>query len=571
MRYARLVLLGLVAALAALLIAAPTGRADEPPEPDMSGEVVLVPPPPPPPEPGVGDAPSPDQTSEFMAGSVVASVVFVESSGGSGNCSPADPQTENWSAARQTQVLNEISAGLAFWTSRANGPVRSFQLDNWGSQPTSCEPITRQSGDRLDWIPDVLTAMGYSGGDLSGSRSFADSRRDALGADWGFVIFVVDSYNDTDGKFTNGYFALAYLNGPYMVMTYDNDGWGINNMNLVTAHEIGHIFGAADEYAGSGCSPAHTRGYLNEANTSCNNGGITSDISIMGEYGEQINPNVDVSTSARNAIGWRNPATGDGGRVVVDVVRTGGAFLYPYMPDPTSDITPTYSGHAWDGAYPPGGENSNGMDHYPVGISKVERAEWKVDGGAYTTATANDGAFDEVFELYTFTPSPMAYGTHTFYARSVNNFGHLSSPDSDTLTIAPDSDGDAVVDPLDNCPNWYNPGQDLPPWPVPADDPDCDGSSGYEEGFVGTDATDACPDDLDDDAWPVDMAAAEGYGKHDRAVNILDMVQLTAPYFNTSPPDPNYSERRDLNGDGSINILDVVRLGPPMFNQTCTP
>ena len=61
--------------------------------------------------------------------------------------------------------------------------------------------------------------------------------------------------------------------------------------------------------------------------------------------------------------------------------------------------------------------------------------------------------------------------------------------------------------------------------------------------------------------WPADLSSPEGYGKHDGTVNILDIVQLTPPVFNTSPPDPNYSIRKDFNGDSVINILDIVRLG----------
>jgi len=235
----------------------------------------------------VAGAPTSTQTSEFMAGSAAASVVFVESSGGTGNCSPADSQSENWSSARQTTVLSEIADGLAFWTARSSRPAPlTFVLDNRGTQPTSCEPIERPGGgpssDEPKWIADVLTAMGFpatTANYYSVARSFADSRRTALGADWGFVIFVVDSLNDalndtdgTAGEFSNGASAYAYLDGPFMVMTYDNDGWFISRMNLVLLHETGHIFGALDEYASSGCSTADSWGYLNAANISCNNG-----------------------------------------------------------------------------------------------------------------------------------------------------------------------------------------------------------------------------------------------------------------------------------------------------------
>ena len=246
-----------------------------------------------------------------------------------------------------------------------------------------------------------------------------------------------------------------------MVMTYDNDNWGIGYMNLVTAHETGHIFGALDEYASSGCSTADSWGYLNVANASCNNGGVTTDKSIMGEGSEQVDPSVDVSTSARGAIGWRNPAG-----AIVDVVRTATVSLTPYTPDPTSDNTPTYSASAGNTPYPPGGCNTIGGFCYvwpsPVTVSKVAGAEWNLDGGGFTSlgVVPTDGAFDEETDPYTFTPqSPVASGTRTFGTRSTNNFGHISSVATDTLTITPpDQDGDGIPDALDNCPETYDTG-----------------------------------------------------------------------------------------------------------------
>jgi hypothetical protein len=107
-----------------------------------------------------------------------------------------------------------------------------------------------------------------------------------------------------------------------------------------------------------------------------------------------------------------------------------------------------------------------------------------------------------------------------------------------------------------------------PPFAV---DSDGDAFTNTEEAFVGTDPLDACPDDVNDDAWPSDLASLEGYGKHDGVINILDIVQLTPPYFSVREHKKNYSERKDFNGDGIINILDIVRLTPPMFGQSCTP
>jgi hypothetical protein len=54
-------------------------------------------------------------------------------------------------------------------------------------------------------------------------------------------------------------------------MHYDNDGWGPNNIDRVFAHETGHIFGAPDEYAASGCNCGGSHGHFGQANGNCEN------------------------------------------------------------------------------------------------------------------------------------------------------------------------------------------------------------------------------------------------------------------------------------------------------------
>jgi FtsP/CotA-like multicopper oxidase with cupredoxin domain len=132
-----------------------------------------------------------------------------------------------------------------------------------------------------------------------------------------------------------------------------------------------------------------------------------------------------------------------------------------------------------------------------------------------------------------------------------------------TPTPCPDSDSDGWCDSEDNCTS-------VPTvWFVPPGDTDCDGFTDAEEAFVGTDPNDACPDtptpnDEADDRWPAGL-------NDDQIIDIEDIVQLTPPYFNTFPPNPNYSIRKDFNGDGVIDIEDITRLTPPTFNQVCTP
>jgi hypothetical protein len=344
-------------------------------------------------------------------------------------------------------VLSEITQGTTFWTSRANRPPLNFVIDNLGTAPTSCEPITRLFNPFLErgkWIADVLTAEGFPATPSTHSsvaRTLVAARRANYGADWGILILVVDSLNDADGVSPDGRGGGADLNGPIQYLTWDNGGWGIDRMHLVSLHETGHNFGALDEYNG-GCSTADSWGYHNVANASCNNGGITTDISVMGEGWELTNPAADVSVSARGAIGWRNPS-GPSGQIV-DVVRTSTASITPFAPDPTTDPTPTYAASAGNQPFPPGGCNTlNGVcwrTPSPVTISKVSGAEWSLDSGPWTSqgVVPNDGAFDEeTGEGFTFTPaSSVASGAHTFSVRAVNQFGDSSAAASDGLTIS---------------------------------------------------------------------------------------------------------------------------------------
>jgi hypothetical protein len=98
-------------------------------------------------------------------------------------------------------------------------------------------------------------------------------------------------------------------------------------------------------------------------------------------------------------------------------------------------------------------------------------------------------------------------------------------------------------------------------------DSDGDGFSDTVEQFMGTLPTTACPatpaaDDEEPDAWPTDF-------DDNQVVDILDIVRLTPPVFGSEPPNPNYSSRKDLTGDGAINILDVAQVAPPAFGSGC--
>ena len=370
-------------------------------------------------------APGVFETSEFFIGSVTVTIITPESNGA------IDVNRENWSAARQNTVVAKISEGLQWWKDNTHAPADlSFVYDIKHSQATSYEPIHRSSADEGLWIAEIMTNLGFPGSNyFTQVSNYLHNRRGQLGTDWAIAIFVVDSNNDADGEFSNGSFAYSYVNGPFTIMTYDNDSWGISGMNNVTAHENGHLWGALDEYASSGCTTSETSGYLNIANTNCENGSPTED-SIMRNAADQTDiayPNHLVSTPARQMVGWRD-SDGDGKELYDPVDTIPSVSLTPFSPDPTTDSTPTYTGTAQDIA-------TVSPTHPDVTINKIVSVEWRVDGGPWQAATPMDGAFDSDLESFTFTAPVLSIATHTFQARATNSVGNVSTIASDTLTL----------------------------------------------------------------------------------------------------------------------------------------
>jgi hypothetical protein len=112
------------------------------------------------------------------------------------------------------------------------------------------------------WRDPAMAALGYGSG-LGGVRGYAEDLRRQLGTDWAYVTFFT--------KYPTGWFAYASVGGPRLVMQYDNDGWGPDNIDRVFAHETGHIFNAPDEYASSNCNCGGTWGYYGKPNANCAN------------------------------------------------------------------------------------------------------------------------------------------------------------------------------------------------------------------------------------------------------------------------------------------------------------
>jgi len=397
--------------------------------------------------------------SEYMIGNafyvnptIAVGVIMPESNG------VIDTNREDWTPTEQNNVISEITAAMDWWKNRGSLAHLSFQYEVL-TVSTRYEPIARSSSDEGLWISEVMSNIGFSSGDyFNRVYSYANDLRNRYKTDWVIVAFVVDSSNDADGCFSDGYFAYAYLGGPFMVMTYKNDNYGIANMDAVTAHEMGHLFYAPDEYAGawSAQDPSRTWGYLAVQNQNSQVGGSSNVPCIMRG---QVSPYTSGSVCqyTKGHIGWRDT---DGNGVLDIVDFWPGNTLNAYTPDPTSDTTPTYTGQASSRqCYP----NSNPYytPRNDITVNKIWLVEYWVEDLSGTkirdkvSTTAIDGAFDSSFEEYTFTVSPDLPGaTYKFLTVAWNTEGQgtivsdqltISTPQI-TITSSPTGSGFVMVD-----------------------------------------------------------------------------------------------------------------------------
>jgi hypothetical protein len=86
----------------------------------------------------------------------------------------------------------------------------------------------------------------------SGIADYREDMRTANRSAHAFVIFVTPYANSWHAYASGGRITLANKN--------NWGGWGRNTIDMITAHETSHLFGAADEYTGSGtpCSSCGT-------------------------------------------------------------------------------------------------------------------------------------------------------------------------------------------------------------------------------------------------------------------------------------------------------------------------
>jgi hypothetical protein len=180
-----------------------------------------------------------------MTGEMAVGIVFVESSRSGG---------PKFSTSERNDICNEILGGHSWLTSEHPEGNLSWVYD---FQFIKID-VANGSGDPAEdyWRDPAMGLVNYNGNTYTAAWSgIADYREDMRVANrsaHAFVIFVT--------PYANSWYAYAG-GGRITLANKDNwAGWGRGTIDMITAHETSHLFGAADEYTGSGtpCSSCDT-------------------------------------------------------------------------------------------------------------------------------------------------------------------------------------------------------------------------------------------------------------------------------------------------------------------------
>jgi hypothetical protein len=392
--------------------------------------------------PGMGGAPVPrlprnatfmDQ-SGYAMGSMTWNVIMLESNGG------IDANVENWTSTEITTIQNEINQAKTYWEGLTAGfhPGARLSIDihyeNGGvPMATPYEPITRSSSQEGQWINSAMNALGYnSGGHFNNVRNYNHARRIADGNHWATTIFIVDDTVDSDNRFSNSAFAYAYFNGPYTMLTQGNNGWGINNFNMVLSHEMGHIFGALDEYQASGVKNSQRAGYLN---------GLTLNASLDGSGSPVIPPqpnalmrnNGNSSTGVTHMPHWsaaHNFGLFDSDSdTIPDILDTPATLTGSASGSNPMDGDFVFAGSISVNDYPNANPLNYGFSNSQANmtINTIADAAYSLDGGALISFAALDATYDDYTESLGFSILGLSQGLHTIDVVGIDSVGNWSN------------------------------------------------------------------------------------------------------------------------------------------------
>ena len=375
--------------------------------------------------------------STYALGSFALNVIFVESNGS------VDPNQEDWTASQLDNLHEKIEEAAAFWEGLTSSYHPNAQLDitvNYvnGGVPleTGYEPITRRGVSQGSlWINQVMHTLGFNSSNaLVNTMNFNNAQRDSLGTNWATTLYVVNDAVDDDNKFSGGYFAFAYVGGPYAVTTYDNDGWGIDRYERVLSHELGHIFFALDEYYDSKARNNYRSGYLNGINGNAERDAAGSRVTPPQPNALMLNTFLDPSTFTSVQVGHLDTD----GDTIPDILDT-----TPFIVGSTaaSDAGAGIFSFSGQGSVSPL-ENNNSPGPTESGsdktINTIDWASYNLDGRGWEDIPAADGSYGGYVEPLELELSGLDLGLHTIDLRITNSVSNHSDIQSFELFVTPE-------------------------------------------------------------------------------------------------------------------------------------
>ena len=227
---------------------------------------------------------APNMSIPVLVGRVAVGLVYVDST------VPQFAITDQ----EKSKVLSETTEGLnmlAGFEPRAN--IQWFYDLKRPKLALAANAFTSANEDQWEdiWRNAAMAALGY-GANPNGMNAYINALKAAYNAQHAYAIFVT--------KYPKFWFAYEWYN--HVVMDFAVDNWGIDNFNLVVAHETGHVFGCGDEYAASNCNCTGKFGRYQVVNGNCENCAPNPVACLMSHNAQTI---CDFS---RGQLGWNELA-----------------------------------------------------------------------------------------------------------------------------------------------------------------------------------------------------------------------------------------------------------------------
>jgi hypothetical protein len=163
----------------------------------------------------VGAAAGP--TSAYLEGTVAVGIVIVQGP------TPALRFTD----AELVKVVAEVQNGLGFYASANPLAGLSFSYDIQ-NVTLATQPDPNAADLEALWRNAAMGMLGF-GANWAGVTAYVEDLRTRFGTRWTFCGFFT--------KYPLQHFAYASIGGPRLVMDFNNDGWGPDNIDRVFAHD----------------------------------------------------------------------------------------------------------------------------------------------------------------------------------------------------------------------------------------------------------------------------------------------------------------------------------------------